>query len=153
MSDRLYHKLWDQHAKPLLTEKQLAKRWTKPDRALSKAIGYQKALDLVDAEWKRKQLEFLDFCDEMAAVVKAEIPEGFKFASNFYISGLPGFYKSTGSCEPGKRNCANCIIRSDGTYWVWGTDGYEGGDLLGHGVNAKGAATIANNWLAGGDEC
>jgi len=107
-------------------------------------------LSKLEAKKERKQLEFLDFGDVMAAVVKAEIPEGFKFAPEFYTSDLPGFYKSTGSYEPGKRNCVNCMIQSDGTYWVWGTDGYEMGDLLGHGVNAKGAATIANKWLAGG---
>jgi hypothetical protein len=152
MSNKLYHDLWEQHAKPLLTEKQLAKRWTKSDRALSKAARYQKALDLVHAELERKQLEFYDFYDVMAVVVKAEIPAGFKFAADFHTSRLPGFYKSTGSYWPGEKNCVNCMIDADGTYWVWGTDGYAIGDLLGHGVSAKEAATIANKWLAGGKE-
>ena len=153
MSDQLYHKLWDQYAKPLLTEKQLAKRWTRSDRVLSKAARYQKALDLVDAEWRHKQLEFADFCDEMAAKVKAEIPDGFKFTGGSLIGRLPGFYKIVRCYEPGKRNCVNCMVESDGTYRVWGTDGYVIGDLLGRRVNAKEAAEIANKWLDGGDKC
>ena len=145
---RLKNDLFKQHALPLLTKKQ-AENWYRKDwTKISKKKAYLKALVDIETKVELEIEKAYDLHEELTELVKKELPEGFKFTSDFYTHRWPGFYKTKGTYQAGGNNCVNCMMCPDSqTYMIFGTDGYHVGELLGLGKTADEAAKIGLEWL------